>query len=133
MTHAAWPRQPTTNCWESLNDGNTNLLAAGPSADSQVGGGNKTKATTARRYRDESREVVRYQGSFHAFLSQTHPARIAADQPAVALQKSWPTRPPAAQAEGPVRGPGVRHAAESRGPQEAGHQGPPGATTDGLE
>jgi hypothetical protein len=65
--------RPPPNWWESLNDGNTNLLAAGfdqgfcssnynirvdPSADSQVGGGNKTKATTARRYRDESREVV---------------------------------------------------------------------------
>src|SRR5262249_27404590 len=58
-----------------------------PPADSQVGGGNKTKATTARRYWDESREVVSYRGSLHAFLSQTHPPRIAADQPAVVLQR----------------------------------------------
>src|SRR4051812_34927864 len=42
----------------------------------------------------------------------------------------WAARPPAAEAEGTVRGPAVRYAAESKGPQGAGHRGPSGATAD---
>ena len=112
--------------------GSTAAWTARPSA-LFLGGPDRQKPHGSRQKRHQTAPVGRWQG--HAAGRADHcgqPQRVARSNELGGRHPAdpRPARAAAAEAEGPVWGPGVRDQAEPGGAQAAAHRGPPGAATD---